>query len=105
MPAEIDAVPERRQIRDDLERAQAAASIGKNVPEKRNIGRMTKRKIATNDASFSVCAPHAAIGVEYARPTSTATGTARIAERRLDRAERGDDDEVDRRGHQHARRR
>ena len=39
-------------------------SIGKNVPEKRNIGRMTKRKIATNEASVSVCAPQAAMGAE-----------------------------------------
>src|SRR5262249_12687118 len=38
--------------------------IGKNVPENRNIGRITKRKIATKVTSVLVCAAQAAIGVE-----------------------------------------
>ncbi len=50
--------------------------IGKKVPENRNIGRITKRKIATNETSFCACAAHAAIGAENESPTRTVTGTA-----------------------------
>ena len=53
-----------------------SVEIGKNVPEKRNIGRIRKRKIATNEASVCVWAAQAAIGAENEIPTSTVTGMA-----------------------------
>ena len=42
------------------------------------MGRIRKRKIATNDCSVCVCAAQAAIGAANAGPVSTVTGTARI---------------------------
>ena len=59
------------------------------MPEKRNIGRITNRKIATKDASFSVCAPQAAIGAAYATPTSTVTGMARTASGEIELSKNG----------------
>ena len=56
--------------------AVGGVEIGKNVPEKRNIGRITKRKIAMNETSVCVCAAQAAIGAENESPTSTVTGIA-----------------------------
>src|SRR6187431_1123804 len=53
--------------------------MGKNVPEKRNIGTTRKRKIVTNVRSSSTRAASAAIGIENAVPISTATGTTRTA--------------------------
>ena len=50
--------------------------IGKNVPEKRNIGRMTNRKIAMNETIDSVRAAHAASGVVNDSPTRTVAGIA-----------------------------
>ena len=55
LPAQVDAVPERHDVGDELEDRERR-SIGKNVPENRNMGRIRKRKIATNDCSVCVCA-------------------------------------------------
>ena len=75
-----------------------SVEIGKNVPEKRNIGRIRKRKIATNETSVCVCAAQAAIGGGEREPDEHRDRDREHAERRAHRAERGDDDEVDRRG-------
>ena len=56
---------------------------------------MTKRKIAMNDTSFSECAAHAAIGAANDEPDEDGDGDCEDPERRVDRAESGDDDEVD----------
>ena len=71
--------------------------IGKNVPEKRNIGRITKRKIAMNETSISVRAAQAASGAVNDEPHEDRDRDREHAERRVDCAESGDDDEVDRR--------
>ena len=53
--------------------------IGKNVPEKRNIGTTPKRKIALNPLSESVLAAYASTGAENASPVRSAAGTAKTA--------------------------
>ena len=57
--SEREQLEPERQLRD-----------GKNVPENRNIGTITKRKIGGKVASFSTRAASAAIGIEKAVPTS-----------------------------------
>ena len=52
--------------------------IGKNVPENRNSGIMTNRKIMVNEVSLVRVTAHASIGVANASPVSTATGSAAI---------------------------
>src|SRR4029453_6557948 len=59
--------------------ASGSCESGKNVPEKRNIGTIRKRKIVTNVRSSSTAAASAAIGIEKAVPISTAAGTTSTA--------------------------
>ena len=58
--------------------ASGSCETGKNVPEKRNIGTIRKRKIVTNVRSSSIAAASAAIGIEKAVPIRTAAGTTRM---------------------------
>ncbi len=67
---------------------------GKNVPEKRNIGTITKRKIGGKLASDSVVAAYAAIGIENAVPISDRHRDREQAEPGVDGAERRDDEQV-----------
>ena len=95
--AQRHAMPERREPRDHLGAASAGFEIGKNVPEKRNIGRIRKRKIAMNETSvLRVRGPGRDRRSRSDSPTRTVTGIASTPSGELDRAERGDDDEVDR---------
>ena len=66
------------------------------MPEKRNIGVITKRKSGLK-TSLSDHAEIADTGAANASPTSDGDGGARIAARRVHRAERRDHGEVDRR--------
>src|SRR5579875_142888 len=51
----------------------------KNVPEKRNIGTITKRCKAEKDVSVSCLTANAAIGAAHARPSRRQIGTAQTA--------------------------
>ena len=64
---------------------------GKNVPEKRNIGTITKRKIGGKPLRSRCVAAYAAIGIENAVPITTATGNREQPQPGVDRAERRDD--------------
>ena len=55
--AERDAVPQRRQPGDRLERAPAGSSTGKNVPENRNSGVIPKRKMRVEAVRASAGSP------------------------------------------------
>src|SRR4051812_29711039 len=58
-------------------KASGSWETGKNVPEKRNIGTIRKRKTGTKARASSTAAASAAIGIEKAVPIRTATGTTR----------------------------
>ena len=78
MPEQIDAVPQRRRVRELAEAVRETAT-GKNVPLNRNIGITPKRKSALNPSSRSSQAASAVTGVEKAAPIRIATGQPAIA--------------------------
>ncbi len=53
--------------------------MGKNVPEKMNMGMMTKRNREANGLSFFCAAAKAWMGAAKARPVSVATGSSSTA--------------------------
>ena len=91
--AELDAVPDRRRVRDQLERERQLRDREER-PREQEHRHDHEAEDRDEAASSSRVAAMAAIGIENAVPISTATGTTSSAEPGGNRAEGRDDREI-----------